>query len=133
MSTIKVEVLKCNHCGRLAVALGSTRVTNHKCAGSWTTVLSEEQSKGPLLLAIGGPDTPQHRFGVAVEGFLSVCDAEHVVDPTLSVGFNRGQYTVSIGATVGESEIDVAGRSTALLEATEAALTGFSTNRAEIG
>lgn len=44
--TVQIEVIKCQHCGRLAVALGPTpyrmtRITGHKCAGAWTTVLSE--------------------------------------------------------------------------------------------
>lgn len=39
---IKVEILKCDACGRLAVWINDYRVTSHKCAGIWTPVLSEE-------------------------------------------------------------------------------------------
>ena len=37
-----VEILKCKDCGKLAVSIDETRVTGHKCSGSWTTLLTEE-------------------------------------------------------------------------------------------
>ncbi len=40
-ATVKVEFLSCGHCGALAFAINDTRVTNHKCVGSWTTVRTE--------------------------------------------------------------------------------------------
>jgi hypothetical protein len=39
---IRVEVISCDHCGRLNVALGNEdgglRLGGHKCAGAWTRV-----------------------------------------------------------------------------------------------
>lgn len=40
----KIEILKCNGCGRYGLGFtegeesGGLRITNHKCAGSWTVV-----------------------------------------------------------------------------------------------
>lgn len=39
---VTVEVLRCNHCPRLAVSLDGERVTSHKCRGQWTAVLTEK-------------------------------------------------------------------------------------------
>lgn len=41
MSIIGIRVLKCQHCGTLALSVedengGGTRVTSHKCAGMWS-------------------------------------------------------------------------------------------------
>lgn len=38
---ITVEIIQCKSCAKLAVALNGCRVTYHKCAGLWKTVLSE--------------------------------------------------------------------------------------------
>ena len=47
MKAVLVSVMKCNGCGRLALSLDNPRgfgrrITDHKCAGSWTTLLSQE-------------------------------------------------------------------------------------------
>ena len=37
---MKIEILKCGDCGRLAIAVNDERVTDHKCSGRWTVVES---------------------------------------------------------------------------------------------
>jgi hypothetical protein len=36
-----LEILKCKRCGRLAVAIADTRITEHKCTGEWTVIARE--------------------------------------------------------------------------------------------
>jgi hypothetical protein len=47
MKAVLVTIMKCNGCGRLALSLDNPkgfghRITDHKCAGSWTTLLTQE-------------------------------------------------------------------------------------------
>lgn len=49
-----IEILKCKHCGILAVSLNETRVTNHKCAGAWKVELSEWVPKQDVRAALKG-------------------------------------------------------------------------------
>jgi hypothetical protein len=39
---MKLDIMRCNGCGRLAVAIEETRITNYKCAGSWKILSSQE-------------------------------------------------------------------------------------------
>lgn len=49
--TVVVEILQCNFCQKFAVSLNNTRVTNHKCDGAWTAVLTETVPEDNLLRA----------------------------------------------------------------------------------
>lgn len=49
---VNVEILRCNGCGALAVSIADTRLTAHKCAGSWTTLLTESASVSEIVDAI---------------------------------------------------------------------------------
>jgi hypothetical protein len=46
-----LEILRCKHCGRLAVALNEIRITNHKCAGQWEVVQRESFDANSLRRA----------------------------------------------------------------------------------
>lgn len=38
----RIQVLKCDACGSLAVSINDHRITSHKCGGGWTVALEEE-------------------------------------------------------------------------------------------
>jgi transcriptional regulator of acetoin/glycerol metabolism len=73
--TALVSVLKCDHCGALAVAIDGTRITAHKCAGVWTTLVAEVVD-GALLRRAVAESEPVTLGQVArdfVEGTLRRC------------------------------------------------------------
>lgn len=51
---VHVEVLRCNACGRMAVSMHDRRITDHKCAGGWTTILRESVPTGRIEAVLSG-------------------------------------------------------------------------------
>lgn len=49
---IRMEVLKCQHCPKLAITIDDSRITSHKCAGAWTTIHSEYVDPSKIYEAI---------------------------------------------------------------------------------
>jgi hypothetical protein len=49
---IRVEVVACKHCRALAVLIGDTRVTSHKCAGQWEVLCTERVSTRLIVDAL---------------------------------------------------------------------------------
>lgn len=53
---VRVEVLKCKHCPKLAVSIGDgsggTRITNHKCVGAWETIMSDKVNPEHIIKAV---------------------------------------------------------------------------------
>lgn len=45
---MKIEAIKCTGCGRIGLSVDDTRITDHKCAGSWETVASAEHVPGEM-------------------------------------------------------------------------------------
>lgn len=54
---VRVEILRCQHCPKLAVSIGDgktggKRITGHKCQGAWTTIFSERVNPEDIIKAI---------------------------------------------------------------------------------
>lgn len=48
---VQLEIVKCNGCGALGVVIDDTRITGHKCSGSWQTVRQESIPESVLRVA----------------------------------------------------------------------------------
>lgn len=35
---LKIEAIRCDHCGRIGLAVNDERITDHKCFGAWTVI-----------------------------------------------------------------------------------------------
>ena len=47
-----LTILKCQTCGRLAIAIGDIRVTSHKCQGQWAVLHKEPLDLESVKMAL---------------------------------------------------------------------------------
>lgn len=73
---VAVEALRCNGpgCGRIGLSVDGTRITDHKCAGSWTVVaegraevFANEPPPAPVSFSTPEPSNTGERWGISAD------------------------------------------------------------------
>lgn len=55
---VEVQVLRCQHCPVVAIAIEGTRITGHKCVGAWD-ILRQEKIEVSRIEAVFNGTTPE--------------------------------------------------------------------------
>lgn len=56
-----LQIIQCETCGRLSVAINGSRVTTHKCAGTWRELRTEVVDCELMLAALMAPPAPRSK------------------------------------------------------------------------